>query len=258
MNEDAGSGSGSARPAVRTRAVRALVEFTVIVVGVLVALAVDQWAEDRSERELERSYLARLIEDLERDTANYDAWHALLDEKEESLERVARFLRSPPTPASDPGAVLRDVANGTNFAWNVAPLAGRATFDDLRGAGSLGLIESGVVRSMLVRYYYSVEGAERRIEARSTDYPGISYALFRRPEAAAGPGAATSALELLPDTSVGHEELERAVARLRASQLGLHIEAEINRGRFIRAMLGSLREEATTVLSDVREYAGTR
>lgn len=240
------------------RAVRALVEFTVIVVGVLVALAVDQWAEDRSERELERSYLARLVEDLERDRANYDAWLTMLEEKEESLERVARFLRSAPASASDAEAVLRDIANGTNFAWNVAPLAGRATFDDLRGTGNLGLLESGAVRHNLVRYYYSVEAAERRIDARSTDYPGISYALFRRPEAAAGPGAATAALELLPDTSVGREELDRAVARVRASQLGQHVEAEINRGRFIRAMLGSLREEATTLLSELREYAGTR
>lgn len=240
------------------RAVRAVVEFTVIVIGVLVALAVDQWAEDRSERELERSYLARLVEDLERDRANYDAWLAMLEEKEESLERVARFLRSAPPFASDAEAVLRDIANGTNFAWNVAPLAGRSTFDDLRGTGNLGLLESSAVRHGLVRYYYSVEGAERRIDARFTAYPGISYALFRRPAAATGPGAATAALELLPDTSVGREDLDRAVARARASPLAQHVEAEINRGRFIRVMLGSLHEEATTLLGELREYARTR
>lgn len=46
---------------------RLAAEFLVIVVGVLVALGVDQWAQDRRDRSLEAEYLERLLEDLRYD-----------------------------------------------------------------------------------------------------------------------------------------------------------------------------------------------
>ena len=56
-------------------------EFVLIVGGVLVALAADQYAETRRERTLEASYLNRLYEDVEATT--------------ESVRGVgARFLRA--------------------------------------------------------------------------------------------------------------------------------------------------------------------
>ena len=42
-------------------------EFVVIVIGVLVALALDQWASTRADRVSEGEYLAALIADLETD-----------------------------------------------------------------------------------------------------------------------------------------------------------------------------------------------
>ena len=44
-------------------------EFVVIVLCILAALAVDSWAEDRSNHILEQEYLARIKEDVEWDLA---------------------------------------------------------------------------------------------------------------------------------------------------------------------------------------------
>ena len=44
---------------------RAIAEFMVIVIGVLVALAVDRWNADQEDRRLEQTYLASLAADLE-------------------------------------------------------------------------------------------------------------------------------------------------------------------------------------------------
>jgi hypothetical protein len=40
------------------------VEFLVIILGVLVALGVDQWRESARDRQLEQEYLVRLVADL--------------------------------------------------------------------------------------------------------------------------------------------------------------------------------------------------
>ncbi len=42
-------------------------EFVVIVLGILAALAVDSWSEQRDNRSLEQEYLSRIKEDLESD-----------------------------------------------------------------------------------------------------------------------------------------------------------------------------------------------
>ena len=48
---------------------KALLEFAVIVLGVLVALGVDQWNGSRQDRARETDYLGRLAADLRLDTA---------------------------------------------------------------------------------------------------------------------------------------------------------------------------------------------
>ena len=42
------------------------VDFLIVVIGVFVGLQVQTWNDDRNERKLEESYVARLIEDMER------------------------------------------------------------------------------------------------------------------------------------------------------------------------------------------------
>jgi hypothetical protein len=48
------------------------VNFFVIVLGVLAALAVDSWSEERRNRVLEQVYLARITEDLNRDVSELE------------------------------------------------------------------------------------------------------------------------------------------------------------------------------------------
>lgn len=46
-----------------------LVEFVMLVVGILLALAVNNWVEDRRDARIERQYLERLVRDFDADLA---------------------------------------------------------------------------------------------------------------------------------------------------------------------------------------------
>lgn len=48
-------------------------EFLTIVVGVLVALGVDEWRESRAELRQEAEYYRSIVEDLDRDIAEYES-----------------------------------------------------------------------------------------------------------------------------------------------------------------------------------------
>ena len=72
------------------RSVRAVLgEFSIIVIGVFVALAADSWYQGWSESRGLEGYLDRLIVDLEADSATFQFVLAVLDGKDAALEEVA-------------------------------------------------------------------------------------------------------------------------------------------------------------------------
>jgi len=236
----------------RSRGVsRAVLEFTTIVVGVLVALAVDQWADDRAAHGLEGIYLDRLIQEVAEDTAVYSFRLGVIAEKEASLQRVDAFLRRPEAPLSDPEHLLRDISQATGFAWgSIAPMAVTATYDDLRGSGNLGLIRQPSVRIAIVRYYDRVDEMDRRIEVRRTPFPDVSYGLFPRTPGELG--------ENSPDLSISDAEVGQIVGEVRRSDLGRHVTAEVNRARFMATALTDLQADALTLLGELESYRQSR
>jgi hypothetical protein len=125
---------------------RLVAEFLVIVVGVLVALGVDQWAQGRSDRSLEAEYLERLLEDVRydldelvfiRDRSATSAEHSQL-----VLDRA--WVRSAPA----------DSLVGAAYSASITrvPDLSRSTFEELVSSGRIDLLRSRQVREALADY----------------------------------------------------------------------------------------------------------
>lgn len=104
---------------------RLAVEFVVIVVGVLVALAVDQWAQGREDEDTAREVLQALGSELESNRAQLDRrieYHESVLPGLDSLQRVvesgpaANILSSEALPQGLGFAILRDTS------WELALL----------------------------------------------------------------------------------------------------------------------------------------
>jgi hypothetical protein len=124
-------------------------QFVVIVVGVLVALAVDQWRSDRNDRAREAEYLARLTADLTADTATFSEFLSLLGTKSDVLGALlvdsARSLSN-----AEPSALM-DRLTASGFVALPPNRAG--TFRELQTTGNLGLLEDVSMRDALAQYY---------------------------------------------------------------------------------------------------------
>jgi hypothetical protein len=128
-------------------------EFVVIVVGVLMALWVDQLREARANAELEVEYLRSLVIDLEADLAQFDSTEAWMRRSENAAATVlALYEGSPPT---DDVADL--VAAVETAGWQYFPSITRNTIDDLRATGNLRLIRDPALRRAIASYYATVE-----------------------------------------------------------------------------------------------------
>jgi hypothetical protein len=124
----------------------------VIVVGVLVALAVDAAWELRTEWQQEQAYYAALARDLASDTAEYQVALRMAARSIESSHAVrSAILGRPPS-------VTRPLSQSLNYAsWVNHPSWSFGTLDELYGGGSVRLIRDAGVKSRLHEYRSSVD-----------------------------------------------------------------------------------------------------
>jgi hypothetical protein len=146
-------------------------EFVVIVISVLVALALDQWAAARADRVSEREYLVALVADLESDAAYLsELVIPLVSLADSALREVGPVSRGVAEFPTDTIAFLRRVVSSRR---TIAQLPSSPTFDELISTGALRLIESARLRSSLVLYYDHMRAMGDRGQERSSGYAPI-------------------------------------------------------------------------------------
>jgi hypothetical protein len=91
-----------------------LAEFLMIVIGVLVALAVDGWRQDREELRVASEHLFDVSAELRQNLCTVERVRALqMPRKLESLQTVIRFLNDPGAEVADPALLLHAFARST-------------------------------------------------------------------------------------------------------------------------------------------------
>ncbi|HEX5787780.1 MAG TPA: DUF6090 family protein [Woeseiaceae bacterium] len=211
----------------------------IVTIGVLIALAINEWNNTRLEHAEEVSILERLLSDIQSDLTGYRLGLDILGRKEESLQRVRSALAAPQSMPGDPTQFLKDVISGANYGWN-QHRARRVTFDELLGSGKLGLVRSADIRMAIGDYYESERGAAGRIDERETAYPYLSYQLVPRED------------ESELDAGLGQSQIEALVAGIVESPLREHVTAEINFARFVQARFTERESACSALVNSLR------
>jgi len=129
-------------------------EFFVVVVGVLVALWVDQIQAARADASLEVEYLKSFLIDLDEDLAQFDSADAWSRRQEAAAATVLALYEG-----RQPTESTADLATAVETAgWQYVPTITRNTIDDLRSTGNLRLIRDPALRRAIASYYAQVDG----------------------------------------------------------------------------------------------------
>lgn len=147
------------------------IEFLIVVAGILLALQVDQWSEDRAERNLEQEYLVRLIEDLEIERDRIVAAIGSTRNRLEAIRDLEAFLIEPELAARSPAKVPWALET---VSWRSFPKINAFVFNELQSTGRLTLLQSVALRRALAEHYAEIDhdarvgedlSAQRRFEA---------------------------------------------------------------------------------------------
>jgi hypothetical protein len=125
-----------------------MVEFSLVVAGVLVALQADNWNRERGFRELERQYLERLYDDMQDSLlaqAGYRAWNT---DQLSAQQVVIRALRSGALSEEDRHAFERGLA----YVGSMNPPSRQwGTVEELKATGNISVIRDIELRKLLAR-----------------------------------------------------------------------------------------------------------
>ena len=137
-------------------AVRIGGELIVIVVGVLIALWVDNLNEDRREGLREQAYLNGVLVDLRSDSTELDDRRTTALRGLEVADRLLELRRDPTLTASADS--LAEWFFRAAFVDNFQVLD--HTYREILGAGGLSLIRDETLRRRISDYYRSIESAD--------------------------------------------------------------------------------------------------
>lgn len=133
---------------------RLLGEFVLIVLGVLVALAVETAFEDRRDVELRNEYLSRLIVDFEAD-------RLALERRIEFFTTVTDFSNDTRAWLETDKAVDQQVLLAAFYAAEIFPFTPNAdTYQDLRNTGNIRLLDDIDLRTRLSAYYNKINQSQ--------------------------------------------------------------------------------------------------
>jgi hypothetical protein len=153
-------------------------ETLVIVLGVLIALGLDDYRTEQYERRLATDYVQRIQNDLRQDLDYIDRiWVQRLKIKRASLEAIAPVVRGQTQVPDDVEGFLTHVARGGIAGTSAATWYTDTTFQDMRATGNLRLIKDPEIRAEISRYYEAVQSEALRVEARFTNYVPFVHAI---------------------------------------------------------------------------------
>ena len=146
---------------------RWLGEFIVIVLGVLVALAVDDWVQYRSDRDLELDLVQRLRGDLVADARDLAGSRLMVERRRWILQALSQSLSEGVAPSRAPDSLVQAQRAGRPWRPLEAPLQSFVgaplfqvtddSFQEILATGAFRTLRDPGLRAAISTYYRTAE-----------------------------------------------------------------------------------------------------
>jgi len=130
----------------------AIGEILLVVIGILIAIQINNWVEEKNDRVQEQKYLNNFHDNLERDSENLEFRITNLSEALTIIDTVIEQM-SVESPEGDVSELI-----GPLYMATFILVIERSTIEDLKSTGNLDLITNEQLTEALLTYYLDIEG----------------------------------------------------------------------------------------------------
>jgi len=218
-----------------------LSETLVVVLGVLIALGLNDYWTYRQERVLELQYVRRIHADVSVDIERIDQFITdFLVRKLQALDAIAPVVRGEEPVPEDLESFLMNVSLGAIGGASSTRWVTTTTFEDLISTGNLRLIRDSDLRRKIARYYEEFDEIHLRSRDRRTGYAKFVSSQL--------PGELREELNLAAMEKFG---IDRAVESFRSIEFQNLLNQEYNSAIFKKGFDSSLSER---LAKDLENY----
>jgi len=134
----------------------AIGEIVLVVIGILIALQINNWNETRKFNNLKKVYIERLIDDLKQDTLQVNILVDDLNKRQSIIETIIADLGSSNNAHYSISAIENYFAEG----WNMLDFTPSAsTYSDLSQTGNMNVFRNSELTNRIKNYYVYIEDA---------------------------------------------------------------------------------------------------
>jgi len=130
-------------------------EIVLVVIGILIALQINNWNENRKDKALEQRYLKNLVEELKKDSLALNINVVMLERQANTKNPLLDMLRE--------GNEKDSLKLYFNLQWRpiypYTPL--KSTYEEMTNSSHLNIIKSDELRGSIVKMYNSYEDLEK-------------------------------------------------------------------------------------------------
>ena len=146
-------------------------EIVLVVIGILIALQINNWNEQRKQDKLENEYYCRLLEDVQQDIEQIERLEALSRERLTEANDALRLLNLENTSKIEIG---RKMGNSIKAIYSdFTPNS--SAFEDLKSGANLNIIKDKNIIKALNNYFKKVEEYLSVIKVNSENAVGLFF-----------------------------------------------------------------------------------
>lgn len=138
----------------------AIGEIILVVIGILIALEIDSWNQNKKDRKLEKQYYCRLLEDVKQDYSNYEYSLELLNVRIDANNTMIQTLLDDTLPLD---SITPNLLKSVKFS-NRNYRATTDALEDIKSSGNLNILTDLSIKNKLASYYESMARSSSIIE----------------------------------------------------------------------------------------------
>ena len=132
----------------------AIGEILLVVIGILIALQINNWNENRKQSELKTVYISRLVSDIQQDTLNIQIIKKQTEEAQKIIKNTIHILNT----ESDLSKTMQVLENYFEKGWDIRTfIANDNTYTDLLQTGNMSILKENIKVEDIIKYYASAK-----------------------------------------------------------------------------------------------------
>ena len=138
-------------------------EVVLVMVGILLALQIDNWNSNRNQDRLEQDYYLKLLEDVNQDRMQIEKH---LNENEDRIGHSNKLIHLLQQANPDRNEITQHLLGSiSKTTYTFKPSL--AAFQDLISSGNLNILKDNYIKTMMIDYYSVLEGYTDVIDVNS-------------------------------------------------------------------------------------------